>query len=79
VVAFGLLVVGGIASIGLAGAWWAACIAAAGLLLAVTGLVVSVAALVSDAQAARPRSHRRVALTLGALAVAAMVVALVAG
>src|SRR4051794_5668589 len=47
-IVFGLLVVAGIAAIVLAGAWWAACIAAVGLLLAVAGLVVSVVALLGD-------------------------------
>jgi hypothetical protein len=77
-IAFGLLVVAGIAAIVIAGAWWAACIAAAGLLCAVAGLVVTVLALLSDAQAASWRVSRRVALALGALSVLAIVVALVA-
>jgi hypothetical protein len=76
-VAFGMLVIAGIAAIVIAGAWWAACIAAAGLLLAVAGLIDVVFMLFSDA-ATPPWANRRVALALGALAVAAYVVALVA-
>jgi hypothetical protein len=76
-VAFGMLVIAGIAAIVLAGAWWAACIAAVGLLLAVAGLIDVVFMLFGDA-AARPWASRSVALALGALAVAAYVVALVA-
>jgi hypothetical protein len=76
-VAFGMLVIAGIAAIVIAGAWWAACIAAAGLMLAVAGLIDVVLMLLGDA-AARPWASRRVALALGALAVAAYVVALVA-
>jgi hypothetical protein len=78
-VAFGLLVVAGIAAIVLAGAWWTACIAAAGLLLAVAGLVVSILALLSDEPSASWRASRSAALLLGALAIVAIVVALVAG
>jgi hypothetical protein len=75
-VAFGMLVIAGIAAIVIAGAWWAACIAAAGLLIAVAGLI-DMFMLLGDA-ATRPWASRRVALALGALAVAAYVVALVA-
>jgi hypothetical protein len=78
-VAFGMLVIGGIAAIVIAGAWWAACIAAVGLLLAVAGLIDVVFALLGDDPAARAWASRRVALALGALAVAAYVVALGAG
>ena len=78
-IAFGLLVVAGIAAIVLAGAWWAACIAAAGLLLAVGGLVVSVLALLSDEPVTAWRASRPVALAHGALAIAAIVVALAVG
>jgi hypothetical protein len=78
-VAFGMLVVAGIAAIVVAGAWWAACIAAAGLLLAIGGLVISVLALLSDEQAASWRASRRVALMHGALAIAAIVIAIVVG
>jgi hypothetical protein len=77
-IAFGLLVVAGIAAIVVAGAWWAACIAAAGLLFAVDGLVVTVLALLDDDQAASWRTSRRVALALGVLSIVAIVVALVA-
>jgi hypothetical protein len=72
-VVFGLLVIAGIGAIVIAGAWWAACIAAVGLLLAVAGLVDVVFALLGDDPAARARASRRVALALGALAVAAYV------
>jgi hypothetical protein len=78
-IAFGLLVVAGIAAIVVAGAWWAACIAAAGLLLAAAGLVFSVLALLSDDQTASWRSSRGTAVMLGTLSVVAIVVALVAG
>jgi hypothetical protein len=77
-VGFGLLVIGGIASIVLAGSWWAACIAAAGMLVAVAGLVVSALELVGDEEATRRRSSRATALALAALAVGLLVVALVA-
>jgi hypothetical protein len=72
-----MLVIAGIAAIVIAGAWWAACIAAVGLLLAVAGLVDSVFMLLGDAAPWRSAS-RLLALWLGALAVAAYVVALVA-
>jgi uncharacterized membrane protein HdeD (DUF308 family) len=78
-VAFGVLVIAGIAAIVIAGAWWAACIAVVGLLLAVAGLIDVVFALVGDDSAARAWASRRVVLALGALAVAAYVVALGAG
>jgi hypothetical protein len=78
-VAFGALVIAGIAAIVIAGAWWAACIAAVGLLLAVAGLIDVVFALLGDDPAARTWASRRVALALAALAVTAYVVALVAG
>lgn len=78
-VAFGLLVIAGIGAIVIAGAWWAACIAAVGLLLAVAGLIDVVFALLGDDPDARAWASRRVALALGAVAVAAYVVALVAG
>jgi hypothetical protein len=78
-VAFGVLVIAGIAAIVIAGAWWAACIAAVGLLLAVAGLIDVVFALLGDDPAARALASRRVALALGALAVAAYVIALAAG
>jgi hypothetical protein len=77
-IAFGLLVVAGIAAIVLAGAWWTACIAAAGLLLAVAGLVGSVLALLGDEPSASWRASRPLALALGALSAVAIVVALVA-
>jgi hypothetical protein len=77
-IAFGLLMVAGIAAIVLAGAWWAACIATAGLLFAVAGLVVSVLVLLSDEQATPRRASRPIALRLGALSLLAIVVALVA-
>jgi hypothetical protein len=77
-VAFGLLVIAGIAAIVIAGAWWASCIAAVGLLFAVAGLVVTILALLSDEQPATRRAGRPVALALGALSVAAIVAALVA-
>ena len=70
------LVIAGIAAIVVAGSWWAACIAAAGLLFAVAGLVVTVLALVSDEHAAAWRASRPVALALGAFSVAAVVAAL---
>jgi hypothetical protein len=78
-IAFGLLIVAGIAAIVLAGAWWAACIAAAGLLLAVAGLVVSILALLGDEPSASWRASRRTALALGALSIVAIVAALIAG
>lgn len=78
-VAFGALVIGGIAAIVIAGAWWAACIAAIGLVLAVAGLIDVVFALLGDDPAAQPWASRRVALALGALAIVAYVVALAAG
>lgn len=78
-VAFGALVIAGIAAIVIAGAWWAACIAAVGLLLAVAGLIEVVLALLGDDLAAPAWASRRVALALGALAIAAYVVALGAG
>jgi hypothetical protein len=78
-VAFGLLVIAGIGAIVIAGAWWAACIAAIGLLLAVAGLIDVVFAMLGDDPSMRAWASRRVALALGALAVAAYVVALVAG
>jgi hypothetical protein len=77
-IAFGLLVIAGIAAIVIAGAWWAACIAAVGLLAAVAGVVVTVLALVSDEHAASWRASRRAALVLGALSVAAILAALLA-
>jgi hypothetical protein len=77
-IAFGLLVVAGIAAIVVAGAWWASCIAAAGLLLAVAGLVVSIVALLAGEQPSSWRASRSTALTVGVLSVAAIVVALVA-
>jgi hypothetical protein len=77
-VVFGLLVVAGIAAIVLAGAWWAACIGAAGLLLAVAGLVVSVLALAGEEHAASWRASRPAALALAGLSVIAIVAALVA-
>jgi hypothetical protein len=79
VVVFGMLVVAGIAAIVIAGAWWAACIAAAGLLLAIAGLIDVVFALLGDDPVARAWGSRRVAIALGALAIAAYVVALAAG
>lgn len=78
VIAFGLLVVVGIAAIVVAGAWWASCIAAAGLLLAVAGLVFSIVALLAGDQTPSWRASRSTALTLGVLSVAAILVALVA-
>jgi hypothetical protein len=76
--AFGLLAVAGIAAIVIAGAWWASCIAALGLLCAMAGLVVSVLALLDENQPASWRDSRPVALGLATLSVAAIVVALVA-
>jgi hypothetical protein len=76
-VAFGLLVVAGIAAIVVAGAWWAACIGAVGLLLAVAGLVISVLALLSAAEPAPRRAGRPVAAALAALSLAAILAALV--
>ncbi|MCW3014852.1 MAG: hypothetical protein JWO02_1944 [Solirubrobacterales bacterium] len=76
--AFGLLAVAGIAAIVIAGAWWASCIAAVGLLCAMAGLLVSVLALLDEDQAASWRASRPVALDLATLSVAAIVVALVA-
>jgi hypothetical protein len=78
-VAFGALVIAGIAAIVIAGAWWAACIAAVGLLLAVAGLIDVAFALLGDEPAMRTWASRRVALALGALAVVAYLVALLAG
>jgi hypothetical protein len=75
-IVFGTLVIVGIAAIVVAGSWWAACIAAAGLLFAVAGLVVTVLALLSERQAAAWRASRPVALALGAFSVAAVVAAL---
>lgn len=77
-IAFGMLVVAGIAAIVVAGAWWASCIAAAGLLLAVAGLVVSIVALLAGEHPSSWRASRSTALTLGVLSVAAIVAALVA-
>ena len=78
-IAFGLLVVAGIAAIVLAGAWWAACIAAVGLLLAVAGLVVSVVALLGEGERSSLRSASRpAAIALGAAAVIAIVAAFLA-
>jgi hypothetical protein len=77
-IVFGLLVVAGIAAIVEAGAWWAACIAAVGLLLAVAGLLVSVLALLDDERASLSRSSRPIAVAVGGLSVLAIVVALVA-
>lgn len=77
-VAFGLLMVAGIAAIVLAGAWWASCIAAAGLLLAVAGIVVSILALLSHEQPMSWRASRATAVTLGALSIVAIVAALIA-
>jgi hypothetical protein len=77
-IVFGLLAVAGIAAIVIAGAWWASCIGAVGLLGAMAGLVVSVLALLDEDQAASWRASRRVALGLATVSVAAIVVALVA-
>jgi hypothetical protein len=77
-IAFGLLAVAGIAAVVIAGAWWASCIAAVGLLSAMAGLVVSVVALLDEDQAASRRASRPVALGLASLSIAAIVVALVA-
>jgi hypothetical protein len=77
-IAFGALVVVGIAAIVLAGAWWTALIAALGLLAAVAGLVVSVLALLIHEQAAHRRASRPTALGLAALSVTAIVAALIA-
>jgi hypothetical protein len=71
---FGLLVICGIAGIVVAGAWWAACIAAAGMLLAIAGLVASVFALLEEEQAMFRWVTRRHALVLGTLSVAAILV-----
>jgi hypothetical protein len=75
-IVFGALVIVGIAAIVVAGAWWAACIAAVGLLSAVAGLVATVLALVSNEHAAAWRASRPVALALGAFSLAAAVAAL---
>jgi uncharacterized membrane protein len=77
-VAFGLLVVAGIAAIVLAGAWWAACIGAVGLLLAVAGLVVSVVALLGEERSSLRGASRPAAMALGAASAIAIVAALVA-
>jgi hypothetical protein len=77
-ITFGLLVVAGIAGIVLAGAWWTACIAAAGLLVAAAGLVISIVALLSDEQARSWQASRLAALVLAALSIAAIVVAIAA-
>jgi hypothetical protein len=77
-ITFGLLAVAGIAAIVIAGAWWASCIGAVGLLCAMAGLVVSVLALLDEDQPASWRASRPVALGLATLSVAAIVVALVA-
>jgi hypothetical protein len=77
-IAFGLLAVAGIAAIVIAGAWWASCIGAVGLMCAMAGLVVSVLALLDEDHAASRRAGRPVALGLAALSVAAIAVALVA-
>jgi uncharacterized membrane protein len=77
-IAFGLLVVAGIAAIVLAGAWWAACIAAVGLLLAVAGLVVSVVALLGEERSSLRSASRPAAIALGAAAAIAIVAALLA-
>ena len=77
-VAFGMLVVAAIAAIVLAGAWWASCIAALGLLLAVAGLVTTIMALLGDEQATPRRASRPVALALALLSAAAIVAALLA-
>jgi hypothetical protein len=74
-----VLVIAGIAAIVIAGAWWAACIAAVGLLLAVAGLIDVVFAQLGDDPVTRAWANRRVALALGAPAVAAYVVTLGAG
>ena len=77
-IAFGLLAVAGIAAIVIAGAWWASCIGAVGLLCAMAGLVVSVLTLLDEDQPASWRASRPVALGLATLSVAAIVVAIVA-
>jgi hypothetical protein len=69
-IVFGTLVIAGIAAIVVAGSGWAACIAAAGLLFAVAGLVVAVLALLSEEQAAAWRASGPVAAIVTALAVA---------
>lgn len=78
-IAFGLLVIASIAAIVLSGAWWAACVAAAGLLLAIAGLVVSILALLSDEQALSWRASRSTELALGVLSIVAIMAALIAG
>lgn len=78
-VTFGVLVVASIASIVLAGSWWAACIAAGGLMLAVVGLLVSLLALLSDEQAASWRASRPTALVLSLLSLAMVLGGLIAG
>jgi hypothetical protein len=77
-IAFGLLIVAGIAAIVVAGAWWASCIAAVGLLLAVAGLVASIVALLAAEQPSSWATSRSAALILGTLSAVAIVVALVA-
>src|SRR4051794_7704969 len=58
--------------------WWAACIAAVGLLLAVAGLVVSVVALLGDERSSLPGASRPAAIALGVASAIAIVAALVA-
>jgi hypothetical protein len=77
-IVFGLLVVAAIAAIVLAGAWWTACIAAAGLLLAIAGFVVSVLGLFGDQRAMTRRASRSTALALAALSIVTIVAALIA-
>jgi hypothetical protein len=72
-VVFGLLVVAGIAAIVVAGAWWLSLIGALGLLLAVTGLVMAVVALLGDRRAGS--RALAVALAVGAVAACAIAVA----
>jgi hypothetical protein len=62
----------------LAGAWWTACIAAAGLLLAIAGFVGSVLGLFGDQRAMARRTSRSTALALAALSIVTIVAALIA-
>jgi hypothetical protein len=76
---FGLLAVAGIAGVVIAGAWWASLIALAGLGFALTGVLISVLALLSDDHARAWRSSRTVAVAIAALSVAAIAMALAVG
>jgi hypothetical protein len=75
---FGLLAVACLGGVIIAGAWWASLIALVGLGVAIAGVVISVMAMLSEDRARAWRSSRGVALALGALSAALLVVALVA-